>query len=444
MVAWLPQRRAARLPRARAATALAIPPLARNALPRGAPVSAPTSIDLMGRFWLIVYGVTAAAHLPFALALAALLTRASGPRAALLALPISALLVWLLRGRVERVKHDRALSRARLLLLEEPYYVHWCAALVSVPLSLLIAPALLAASLAGARFARGPQLGDIAAAAYLGGLALSFYGVVVRRRWVRVRTIDVVVPGLGAAFDGYRIAQLSDLHIGGLWPRARAERWARLANRLEVDLIALTGDYVTSGTAFHADIAAVLTSLRARDGVIAVMGNHDYFGEGEPLLTLLAEGGVSVLHNRSLRLSRGEDGLVIAGVDDTYTRRADVALALAGRRAGEPLIVLAHDPQLFPELARGGADLVLSGHTHGGQLALPFAAERLNLARLSYLHHAGLYRIGASWLYVHPGLGTTGPPVRIGAAPEITVLRLRRGEGVAGRAECSGGAAARA
>ena len=84
--------------------------------------------------------------------------------------------------------------------------------------------------------------------------------------------------------------------------------------------------------------------------------------------------------------------------------------------------------------ARGGADLVLSGHTHGGQLALPFAAERLNLARLSYLHHAGLYRLGASWLYVHPGLGTTGPPVRIGAAPEITVLCLRRGEGEAGRA----------
>src|SRR5439155_19156687 len=122
------------------------------------------------------------------------------------------------------------------------------------------------------------------------------------------------------AFDGYRIAQLSDLHIGGLWPKARAERWARRVNALDVDSIALTGDYVTSGTAFHGDIAALLGAMRARDGVIAVMGNHDYFGEGEPLLSLLREGGVEVLHNRSRRVARGEAGLVFVGVDDTYTR----------------------------------------------------------------------------------------------------------------------------
>ncbi len=385
--------------------------------------------DLMGRFWIIVYGVTAAAHLPFTLALAALLSSRGGDqRAGLLALPISAALVWLLGGRIAQVKQDRRLSPSRLLLLEEPYFVHWCAVLVSAPLFLLGALGLLVARLLAVSFAHAPSLAELASVShfsYLAGLALSFYGVVVRRRWVRIRTIDVVIPGLGPAFDGYRIAQLSDLHIGGLWPRARAERWTRAVNGLDVDLIALTGDYVTSGTAFHEDIAAVLTAMRARDGVIAVMGNHDYFGDGEPLLSLLAEGGVEVLHNQHRRLTRGTDGLVIAGVDDTYTRRADVGRALQGTKRGEPLIALAHDPQLFPALAEGGAALVLSGHTHGGQLALPFAATRVNLARLSYRFHAGLYRLGASQLYVHPGLGTTGPPVRIGAAPEITVLRLR-------------------
>ncbi len=202
----------------------------------------------------------------------------------------------------------------------------------------------------------------------------------------------------------------------------------RRANALDVDLVALTGDYVTSGTAFHHDIAAVLSELRARDGVFAVLGNHDYFGEGEPMISMLREGTVTVLRNEHRTISRGDDRLVVAGVDDTYTRRADIARALRGREPGLPVVALAHDPQLFTELARCGAALVLSGHTHWGQLALPFVAERVNLSRLSYRYHAGLYSSGASTLYINPGLGTTGPPVRLGAPPEITVLRLHRAE----------------
>jgi predicted MPP superfamily phosphohydrolase len=268
------------------------------------------------------------------------------------------------------------------------------------------------------------RLQAAAALSYAAGLSAAVYGVAVRRRWVRVRTIDVSIAGLGPRFDGYRIAQLSDLHIGGLCPRGRAERWVRRVNALDADLVALTGDYVTSGTAFHEDIAAVLCALRARDGAMAVMGNHEYFGDGEPLVSLLRAGGVEVLRNERRTLSRGEDHLVIAGVDDTWSRRADVARTLDGV-AARPVVALAHDPRLFPELARHGAALVLSGHTHWGQVAIPFVARRLNLSRLSYRYHAGLYRSGEATLYVNPGLGTTGPPVRLGAPPEITVLRLR-------------------
>ena len=194
---------------------------------------------------------------------------------------------------------------------------------------------------------------------------------------------------------------------------------------LDVDLVALTGDYVTHGDAFHEDIAAVLAALRGRDGALAVMGNHDYFGDGEALVGLLRARGVTVLRNESRVLTRGADALVIAGIDDTWTRRADVALALEGRGGVGPLLALAHDPRLFPALAARGAALVLSGHTHWGQLALPFLATRVNLSRLSYRYHAGLYREGGSVLYVSPGLGTTGPPMRLGAPPEITVIRLR-------------------
>jgi uncharacterized protein len=381
----------------------------------------------MRRFFYILYAITAIIHAPSAVGLAFALGRAGAPWPWPSALAVAALLTLGIRGRMARARDDRPLPAWRLLLIEEPYYVHWCAALAGAA---LFVPGAIAVSVWHALASTGPRslgddLGALAAATYLAALALSFYGVVVRRRWVRVRTIDVPIAGLGAAFDGYRIAQLSDLHIGGLGPRRRAERWMRRASALDVDLVALTGDYVTSGTAFHADIAAVLTSARARDGAVAVMGNHDYFGDGEPLITLLRAGGVSVLRNEHVILTRGGDRLTLAGVDDTWTRRADVGRALAGRDESLPLLALAHDPQLFPELARRGAALVLSGHTHWGQVALPFFADRVNLSRLSYRYHAGLYRSGAATLYVNPGLGTTGPPVRVGAAPEITVLRLR-------------------
>jgi uncharacterized protein len=382
----------------------------------------------MRRFWIALYTLTALAHAPFAVAVARALSRASLPLPALFAVLLSTGAALLLRGRVANMRMDGPIARWRLYLVEEPFYVHWCATVVSAPLFALGALVIIARHLLHASGSITGQLGDLAIFAYLAALPLSFYGVVVRRRWVRVRTLEISVPGLGSAFEGYRIAQLSDLHIGGLGPRRRAARWVKRANALDVDLVALTGDYVTSGTAFHHDIAAVLCELRARDGVFAVLGNHDYFGEGEPMISMLREGTVTVLRNEHRTISRGDDRLVVAGVDDTYTRRADIARALRGREPGLPVVALAHDPQLFTELARCGVALVLSGHTHWGQLALPFAAERVNLSRLSYRYHAGLYSSGASTLYINPGLGTTGPPVRLGAPPEITVLRLHRAE----------------
>lgn len=382
----------------------------------------------MRRFWIALYALTAVTHAPFALALARALARASAPLPALTSALLTTLALLLVRGRVANARMDGPLARWKLYLVEEPFYVHWCATLVSAPLFVVLALLIIARHLLGRATSLSGEMGDAALVSYLAALPLSFYGVVVRRRWVRVRTLEIFVPGLGASFEGYRVAQLSDLHIGGLTPRRRAQRWVARANALDVDLVALTGDYVTSGTAFHHDIAAAVSELRARDGVFAVLGNHDYFGEGEPLISLLREGGATVLRNEHRTITRGDDRLVVAGVDDTYTRRADIARALEGREAGLPVVALAHDPQLFATLARHGVALVLSGHTHWGQLALPFAAERVNVSRLSYRYHAGLYSSGASTLYVHPGLGTTGPPVRLGAPPEITVLRLRRAE----------------
>ena len=275
----------------------------------------------MRRIRIAIFVMTLLGHAPFAAGLASGLSILGAPFAPWIAAAVAALLVVALRGRLRRLRGDRPLQPWRVWLVEEPYYAHWCATVLTWPLLVVAAPV---AAIRGA----GP--GAAALGAYLAALAVCLYGVVVRRRWVRVRTIDVAVAGLGAAFDGYRIAHLSDLHIGSFCPRARAEGWVRRVAALDVDLVALTGDYVTHGDAFHQDIAAVLEAMRGKDGALAVMGNHDYFGDGEGLVTLLRSRGLTVLRNESVVLTRGADALTVVGIDDTWTRRDDVARALQG------------------------------------------------------------------------------------------------------------------
>lgn len=380
----------------------------------------------MRRFVIAVFVLTALFQACFALGVAWVLQRNGLPFAWAIAWLLGALGLAMLPGRMHRLRLDPPTSRLRIWLLEEPYFIHWCASFGATVLFILGAPLARVSQAFGV--VAEVELGAIAATGYVVALALASFGVIVRRRRERVRTVQLTVPGLGAAFDGYRIVQLSDLHIGSHCPRARAERWVAKANALNADLVALTGDYVTSGVAFHTTIAGVLAGLRAKDGVFAVMGNHDYFGDGEPLATLLCEGGVGLLRNERVTIRRGADAIELGGVDDTWTRRADLDVMLEGYIGEAPLVVLAHDPDLFPRLAARRAALVLSGHTHWGQVGVPFLEQRYNLSRLSTHFHAGVYRQGDALLYVSPGLGTTGPPVRFGTAPEITVLELRSAE----------------
>jgi len=329
-------------------------------------------------------------------------------------------------GRLQLGLWDAPISRWRRWLVEEPYYVHWCALLLAPALLVAVAPGLSMKRSGGlSLLAEWPLWSDAWLGSYLIGVVVAGYGVVMRRRWTVVRRVSIAVTGLDPAFDRFRIVQLSDLHLGSHCPRERVARWVRRANALEPDLIALTGDYVTSGVRFHEDIAAALGELRAREGVLAVMGNHDYFGEGEPLMGLMRQQGITLLRNEHLELERDGARLALAGVDDIYTGRIDIEAALAGRDEAIPMVVLAHDPTSFPKLARRGAALVLSGHTHWGQVAVPFFAERLNYNALHMRHHAGHYRLDDAQLYVSSGLGTTGPPIRLGAPPEIAVIELR-------------------
>lgn len=383
----------------------------------------------MRRFYLLLHGLTALFQIPFALALAEALDLlgANGLRW-IFAVGLAVAMTFALRGRIRLGAADRPISRWRGWLVEEPYFVHWGASVWGTVAFTLGSLALLI--LAALHIAAWPGIGVVALAAYGSGLPIAFYAVVVRRRWTRVRWVTVPVRDLPPALEGFSIAQLSDLHIGAMTPGRRGRRWMARANALGADMIALTGDYVTSGTAFHEEIAEVFGELHAPLGVFAVPGNHDYFGGGEGLFEGLRARGIHLMRNEVQTIEKGGARLVVAGVDDVWTKRADVEKTMDRVPHGvRPIIVLAHDPKLFPSIADRGADVILSGHTHWGQIAMPFFARAVNFARIAFPFHAGESVRDGATLVISPGLGTTGPPIRFGSPPEITVVRLVRAEG---------------
>ena len=381
----------------------------------------------MSRALRVLLAITAVVHLPVAFGMAELGYRLgwSSPAPALLGLFWGVAGVALFVGRARAGMPDRRGRHPALVrLVDIPYFIHWCACLWT------IVPAVVATLLVPVvDLVRGDPIGLPASVymyAYLSGLVVCGYGVLVRRRWYHVVERDVRVPGLDARLDGLRIAQLSDLHIGTLTPRSWGLAWSRAANDRAPDLAVVTGDMVTSGIDFHGDVADVIGALRAKSGVFVSMGNHDYFGaEGEPLVTMLRDRGVGVLRNEGVVIERDGARLWLAAIDDTWTRRDDIERAMRDRPDGLTTVLLAHDPNRFDAAADAGANLVLSGHTHGGQIGVPFIYRVANLASFGYRYNVGFYRRGESVLYVHPGLGTTGPPMRLGVAPEVTILVLR-------------------
>ena len=228
------------------------------------------------------------------------------------------------------------------------------------------------------------------------------------------------------ALDGYRIVQLSDIHIGPIRGRRFAGELVQRVNALDPDLVAITGDLVDGPVRRLLPEVEPLRGLRARDGVVAVLGNHDFYSGAGDWEEALGRLGVEVLRNRHRVVRRDGAAFLLAGVDDhrgdlrQEGSPEDLPAALAGAPPELPVILLAHDPSTFPAAARRGVDLQLSGHTHGGQI-WPFGV----LVRLAIPFVAGVHRRAGSVLYVSRGTGFWGPPMRLLAPAEITVLRLR-------------------
>ncbi|MDT7809533.1 MAG: uncharacterized protein QOJ70_3346 [Acidobacteriota bacterium] len=269
-------------------------------------------------------------------------------------------------------------------------------------------------------------LKGVGATAAVGVAGVSAYGGLVEAWDYELTETVVSVRDLPERFEGFRIAQVSDVHHGRLVSIEEVRRVVGLANAARADLVALTGDYTTSLREYVEPCAEVLGELSAPEGVWAVLGNHDHNTDGPLTRQALARRGINVLTNMNTELRRGADALQLAGVDDWGWGKADFERAMRGLDMSRPSVLLAHEPMALDMPETRGVSLILSGHTHGGQVSLPFVGSPAAYVwkHLKYLR--GMYESEGTQLYVSRGTGMIGVPVRIGARPEVAVLRLQK------------------
>jgi hypothetical protein len=239
------------------------------------------------------------------------------------------------------------------------------------------------------------------------------------------RTVNLEVPlaHLPPSLNGFKVIQLSDVHLGTFARRARIHGLVEKVNALVPDLVVITGDLVDEKASQLAPFEPILAGLRARYGVLAVPGNHDFFGGIDEVVRRAAASGIRFLRNEKVTIA---GALQIYGIDDPMGARLSGGRSvpfesvLGPEVREQPSILLYHQPIRYPRLAQMGVGLVLSGHTHGGQLwPLKY------ISMLFYPYVSGFFRIGTSHFYVSRGTGTWGPPMRFGVPPEIVAIRLR-------------------
>ncbi|MFJ5264827.1 metallophosphoesterase [Streptomyces sp. NPDC088387] len=323
--------------------------------------------------------------------------------------------------------HGRRQQDRAAVLGDSLLGISWVLFTWSVLLGVLLRLALTVAGVG-----EGEDRARIVTWAVLGvSAALLAWGYAEARRVPRVRSLDVQLPRLGAGLDGLRVVLITDTHYGPL-DRARwSARVCETVNTLEADVVCHTGDIADGTAARRRAQATPLGSVRATRARVYVTGNHEYYSEAQGWVDLMDELGWEPLRNRHVLVERGGDTLVVAGVDDVTAEssglaghRAHLAGALNGADPDLPVLLLAHQPKFVDRAAAAGIDLQLSGHTHGGQI-WPFHY----LVRIDQPTVAGLTHHGTrTRLYTSRGTGFWGPPFRVFAPSEITLLVLRSAE----------------
>lgn len=260
------------------------------------------------------------------------------------------------------------------------------------------------------------------------------YGYRVEPTWLELNRLSIPIPDLPASFAGYRLVHLSDFHCSRQVTPAYLAEAVDLAQAQDPDLVVLTGDFIHRGFRYIDQVAETLGRLRAADGVFAVLGNHDFsvrnalgFRRYRHLHRAVAAGltahGIRVLNNEAIRLTRDHRHVAVVGVEDLWSRTCDLDRAYAGVGRATPCITLAHNPRTVERLQGRRCDLMLSGHTHGGQVNWP-GIGRPTLGRKARRFAAGLYQYHHTHVYVNKGVGF-GFRFRFGVRPEVAVLTLQ-------------------
>jgi hypothetical protein len=262
------------------------------------------------------------------------------------------------------------------------------------------------------------------------------YGLLYGRLNLETTVQKIPLRNLPQAFEGFRIAQLSDIHIGPFMPDEQIRKYVEMANALKPDLTVLTGDFVTFDGRTQDAVVEALSGLKAPFGIFGCLGNHDAWSGVEDSITeLFRQRDVRILRGESVLIRIENDAINLIGTDFQSHRQfgpsapvtnllGNIAHLIARDRVN---ILLSHNPDTFDRAAELGVDLSMAGHTHGGQAALEFISPELAPSRLVTPYVAGWFRKPGGQLYVNRGIGTIGVPIRIGAPPEITIYQLTRG-----------------
>ncbi len=249
------------------------------------------------------------------------------------------------------------------------------------------------------------------------------WALLLEPSWLAREQVRVHMRNLAPSLSGLRIAFLSDLHRGPHIDPSHIARAARMAQEAAPDLVLLGGDFVSQSAAYAESCARELARLQAPLGVYACLGNHDYWTDPDAVTEALQRAGIRVLRNAGLEVA---DRLWVAAVDDVWEGRPSLEAALRGMPTDALAVLLAHEPDYADTVAADGRiALMLSGHTHGGQVCLPLFGSPI-LPYLGQRYPAGLYTLGAMTLYVTRGVGLVAPPVRLNCRPEVSLLVLEQ------------------
>jgi uncharacterized protein len=263
---------------------------------------------------------------------------------------------------------------------------------------------------------------------FLAGCALVFltsiYAHKIEPIWFEVKHIDITLPQLDRAFNGYRIVQISDLHAGDGTDRSQLEKVVAAVNAEHPDLVVITGDHVTRIPKQHLELLDTLAKLQPRDRTISILGNHDVHNDPAPVRAAIKKAGITLLENSVYTLNRDKATLHIAGVGDVFFKQDKIDLILAQLPATGAAIMLAHEPDFADKTsATGRFGLQLSGHSHGGQVRIPFIDGYV--PTLAEKYPIGQYQIGNMIQYTNRGIGMVKLYARFNCRPEISVFNLK-------------------